>query len=331
MVIGLNSQAGAKSISDQIKQDGLNVEIDYSAAINKQLITENICQTAYSPTKFNNAGIPIKMLGFAHVYMGAGPGVSKMGHLGERFIYCIGNELEDIYYDGIKAQKENLETILFHHPNATREYILSNKVIGALYIRKIQNPTQMGIYGLDTINRNIYEQWLDISENEILNLLIANIKKIEKQRLQISHEKKLPSFNSFINNCTKHVTLDLKSIPTLQKIQIEDGTDDDTGFKKFNSLGNTLNTVRPKSVYKALSEANITKLLVIYPSVENMRKIYFTNLTTEDAIDLLEVPYYSINPKFSNNWNSEEIIQLENNLRNYKSPLATYLYKKIQE
>lgn len=337
-IIGFSTVAGAKSILDQIKEDDLKVAIDYSAIINKQLVMEDICQSSYTPTKYNSSGIPVKMLGYAHVYMGAGPNVSKFGHLGERFVYCIGNELQDMYYDGIKLTKEAIPLFESDYPDARKEYINSKKVLNSLYYRKIQNPTQINLYGTDTVrnNRNIYEQWLDINEKEMLDLLVRNINRVAKQALQVAKEEKLAAFRGLLNNCTYEVTEDLQSIPTLKSIKIETVAENNFSdavmpeSKNYVSLSEYLNSVIPKSVYKSLTEGRVTKLLVIYPSQENMRKIFFQKTSFIQSIKLLEVPLMSFNPKFAPNWSQDEINRLTTELADYHSPLAMFFMERIK-
>jgi hypothetical protein len=332
LMTGFSTLASAKSISNQIKEDGLKVAIDYSATINKQLITENICSSSYTATKFNSSGVPIKMLGYAHVYMGAGPGVSKFGHLGERFVYCKGSELHDMYYDGIKLTEASFPLFKADYPDATNEYITSTKALNALYYRKIQNPTQVNVYGSDTIrdNRNIYEQWLKISEKEMYDLLVKNINRVAGQTQLVSQEKQLPRFSDLKNNCTKEVTEDLKSIPTLKSITIESASRNETSEStNYLSLSDYLNTFVPKSVYQALTEAKVTEILVIYPSQDNMRKIFFKDSSFEKSIKLLEVPMINFNPKFAADWTDEELKQLESDLAGYQSPLAKFFKLKV--
>jgi hypothetical protein len=323
--IGFSANLSAKSLINQIKEDRVKVVIDYSAIINKQLIEQDICQNNYTPTKFNTAGEPVKMLGYANVYMGAGPGISKFGHLAERFVYCIGNQLNDIYFDGVKLSKDALPFFTNDYPNASEEYLNSKKVIDAIYYRKLQNPTQVSIYGNDTVltNRNIYEQWLSLTENEILTLLIKNIERIERQNLLVNEQKELPRFMGLLNNCTYQVTEDLISLPRIKNLLIpkkNNNSKDINDDKELLII--TLNSVIPKSVYFALTESNLTKLLVIYPSQENMRTIYFNKLSFEKSIKLLEVPTLSLNPKFAQNWNEFELNSLRTELTEYQSPLA---------
>jgi len=335
IILGFSTIASAKSIIDQINEDDLKVVIDYSAIINKQLITENICHTNYTPTKFNKDGIPVKMLGYANVYMGTGPGISRYGHLGERFVYCIGSELHDMYYDGIKLRKETLP--LFHndYPEASLDYASSNKVLNSLYYRKIQNPTQISVYGNDTVrsNRNIYEQWLKISEKEMLDLLVRNINRVAKQALQISNEENLAPFRGLLNNCTYEVTDDLRSIPTLQSIKIEISNPDESGpfvAKDYILLSDSVKSISPRWVYNALTEGHVTKLLVIYPSQDNVRKIFFNKVSFHQSLKILEVHDFNFNPKFAKDWNETELKKL-NSLIDYKSPLASFFEREVAD
>jgi hypothetical protein len=332
MILGFSTVASAKSISEQIKEDGLKVAIDYSATINKQLITENICNSDYTPTRYNSSGVPVKMLGYAHVYMGAGPGISKFGHLGERFVYCRGSELYDMYYDGLKLTEGSFPRFKADYPQASEEYIRSKKALNSIYYRKIPNPTQVNVYGLDTIrtNRNIYEQWLKITESEMYDLLVKNINRVAEQTKLVSEEKQLPKFRDFLNNCTDEVTEDLISVPSLKSVVIEKERTGEGSEFVDQLLTDTLNTFIPKSIYFALTEAKVTELLVLYPSQDNMRKIYFQNASFEKSIKLLEVPIIKFNPKFAPDWTEEELKQLESKLSDYQSPLAKFFTERVK-
>lgn len=338
-IIGFSTVTSAKSILSQIKDDKLKVAIDYSAIINKQLVTEDICNTSYMPTKLNSSGTPVKMLGYATVYMGAGPGISRYGHLGERFVYCIGNELHDMYYDGIKLTKEAIPLFESDYPDARKDYINSNKVQNSLYYRKIQNPTQTAVYGADTIanNRNVYEQWLDITENEMYDLLVKNINRVANQSSVVLKEGKLAAFKSLFNNCTYEVTEDLRSVSSLNYVKVEIVTESFTSDSQtytdveYRNLGGYLDSIAPKTIYNALSAGKVTKLLVIYPSQDNVRKIFFTQNSFENSIAALEVPPFKLNPKFAVDWSEEEIDLLKTNLADYKSPLVQYFMSRIHQ
>lgn len=332
MIFGFSTVIGAKSISDQIRDDKLEVVIDYSALIDKKLVSENICNSNYSPTRFNSSGVAIKMLGYAHVYMGAGPGISKFGHLGERFVYCKGSELFDMYYDGIKLTEGSISLFQADYPDASIDYIRSPKAFNSIYYRKIQDPTQVNVYGSDTIrnNRNIYEQWLKISEKEMYELLLRNINRVAAQAKLVSGEEQLPKFRDLSNNCTDQVTEDLKSVQSFRTTFIKDPSSYDTsGPANYVYMTENLNTVVPKSVYLALSEAKVTELLVIYPSQDNTRKILFNKHPFADAIKILEVPAAKINPKFAPDWTEEELKEMEARFDDYQSPLASHFADKI--
>lgn len=331
--IGFSTIISAKSFSNQIESFDQNIVVDFSAAINKQIQNENICNTDYKPTKFNKKGVAIKMLGFAYVYFGAGPGMSKFGHSGERIVYCKGNQLYDILYDGMKFDKNLISYFQKKHPKAPKAYINSEKVFDSLYYRKIQNPTKLSHYGLEiTItNRNIYEQWLSLTEKEIYDLLLVNINRMKAQKELIQQRKKLPRFSGLFNNCTYQVTEDLQVVPSLIDAQIDYKVKRLGGrvkMTKQKSLTKTLHSVHPKSVFFSLSKGNITDLLVIYPSQESMREIYFQKLTFEEIIDYLEVPEFNINPQGSEDWSIQEASQIRRDFKDYESPLSEY-FKSI--
>lgn len=336
-LIGFSTFSSAKSISNQIIEDDLKVVIDYSAIINKQLVSEDICNVDYIPTKKNSVGTPVKMLGFANVYMGAGPGISKFGHSGERFVYCIGNQLHDIYYDGIKLTKETFSLFTTDYQNVSLEYTASDKANNSLYYRKIQNPTQMAVYGTDTVqlNRNIYEQWLDLSEEEILSLLIKNIDRRALQDKRVANNEKLAAFSGLLNNCTYQVTDDLLSVPSIQTWKIaykyQDTNKKIITSQVYKSLSSTLHSVQPKTIFNSLTEAKLTKLLVIYPSQDKTREIFLKETSRDEAIKALEVPDFSFNPKYSLNWSEAELNQLQTELVNYQSPLASFFIKSIAQ
>lgn len=330
IIFGFSTFLSAKTILNQIKDDQLKVAIDYSAIIDAKYAFEDVCKANYQPTKVNHEGTPIKMLGYAAVYMGSGPGISRYGHAGERFVYCIGEELFDVYYDGVKLTKEVLSDFQIIYPEIDPVYLNSEKVIGAIYYRKILNPTQNLEYGLDTIraNRNIYEQWLKLTENEILSLLQNNIQRINDQDKKVEQKIKLPRFRGILNNCTDEVVSNLQSLERFAAIKI--GTNNQ--IEPFNeiSLKDKLNTFEPKEIYLGLSESSMVDYLVIYPSIDNVRKVLLNEVSQKELYKILEIPHFKLNPKFASNWTDFEIKQINNKLINYKSPLLNYFENRIK-
>lgn len=332
--LSLVTQARASSISRQIEKNDLRVVIDYSAIIDKKLNDEGICNINYTPTKLNSSGTPIKMLGFAHVYMGPGPGSSIHGHLGERFVYCIGEKIFDVYFDGVRLDEKSLELFQLDYPSADQSYVQSAKAMGGLYYRKVINPTKLSLYGMDTVqaNRNIYEQWLDISEDEIYDLLLKNIERKKEQAIKISNNGELDRFSGLGNNCTFQVTEDLQSIESFKSVKVPFKVKryKSAGYTtRYRTLDNAVKSVQPKYIYQALAQAKITKLLVIYPSQDNMRKVFFNNLSFEDSIKALEVPVFKFKPKYSDDWSRDEKDQLVDQLEDYLSPLARFFKETI--
>jgi len=329
------THAGAKTILEQSIEDNVEIKISYAALINSQLRNSDLCKQEYTPTRMNKSGTkPVKMLAYAYVLMGPSSGSGRYGHSGERFIYCIGETLYDVYYDGIKLTEMSTELFKDDYAGTTDKY-LNKKLMGSLYLREIHFPTRNTLYGFDTIfnNRNIYEQWLDITEDEIYSLLEKNISRRNIQSEKVKNQKKLPTFRGLLNNCTYTISMNLQTLPTLQNIKlsykVQKPRKGPGKMIKYKSLTKYLNTVQPKAIFNALGRANITKLLVIYPSQLNTREILNNDLSINEQISLLEVPSYFSKLKRSNQWLDIELEQIQKDFKDYKSPLIEELEQII--
>ncbi|MCP4915274.1 MAG: hypothetical protein GY909_19290 [Oligoflexia bacterium] len=194
-----------------------NMEFDATSFGDQNLEKYGICKRDYKPTKILKSGKKMKMLGMALVYMAPGYTTSVMGHMAERYVYCLDDRLVDVLFEFTQLTEGEVDhmkdTYKKYLDGASDEYIKS--LVGQIYMKYQRNPanSRLGGYGFYSFytNRDILEVWPKVTESEIYNGLQDSLGMWKTQREQFKKREIFPDYDLFKNNCTHPVREKLNS------------------------------------------------------------------------------------------------------------------------
>lgn len=187
------------------------MEFDSTSMTDEDLTKYDICKADYKPTKVLSSGKRLKMLGMAIVYMAPGYTTSVMGHMAERYIYCLNDKLVDVLFEFTQMTKGELQDVRNVYSdylsNVSEDYIKS--LDGRIYMKFKTNPVtnRMGAYGFYQLytNRDIIEVWPKVTNDEIYKGLQDNLKLWKDQKENFKNGVQFPDYDLFKNNCTHPV------------------------------------------------------------------------------------------------------------------------------
>jgi hypothetical protein len=194
-----------------------NIEFDISSYSDTTLQKYNICQSDYTPTKTLTNGKNLKMLGMAIVYMAPGYTTSVAGHLAERYIYCLNNELKDIMFEYSQMTKAELGDLSSVYPKessgVSQDYLKS--LVGSIYMKVKHNPAnnEGDGYGFNQFhtNRDIVEVWPKFTQEEMFDGLQVSLDEFKKQKEMYKNREIFEKYSLLHNNCTHPVKEKMKS------------------------------------------------------------------------------------------------------------------------
>ncbi len=234
------------------------MEFDLTSFTDSTLLKYNICQNPYRPTKITSSGKRMKMLGMAVVYMSPGYTASALGHIAERYIYCLENQLVDVLFEYTQMTKDELENLKFNHKDliegASNSYLLG--LVGDSYIKLKMNPANSSFegYGFHQVhyNRDVIEVWMQLAEMDKYKSLQDSLLSYRDQQKRLKKGVSLRDYELINFNCTNKIRKHLNM------------------FGKKYKVGK-LKSLTPGKILKFLLKKKNDKL-VIYPSQRLFRK-----------------------------------------------------------
>ena len=235
------------------------MQFDPTAQTDQDLRKYNICKRDYKPTKVLRSGKKIKVLGMAIVYMAPGYTTSVMGHMAERYIYCLDNKLMDVLFEFTQMTEGEIPSLRSayreHYDKANPDYV--NGLKKKLYMKYKTNPNtnQIGAYGFYNLysNRDIIEVWPVVTDKEIYSGLQTNLKEWKKQKERFLKGEEWPEYDLFNNNCTH---------PVREKLNNFVGDYDINNWEGLTPI-NIFGFLRKKKAEK----------IIIYPSQRLLRQL----------------------------------------------------------
>lgn len=257
---------------------GVPFEIDVTSLHNDGFGKFSLCSQDYEATTINRNGTKIKMLGYAFVYYAPGFSTSQFGHVGERFLFCQGDELKSILFeygpykdekDFLFVSKEVYPSFFSDLPENYRKSIeqknfirraidptLQNIVTDTHFKGKTDGQIQTRNYGFYQArnNRDMIEIWLKGTEQNRLEAFRAANNSYRKQTENLKNQIDLVSYELFTNNCT-HELMDRLSNYT------------ESQYKVNPRIG-----FNPIWLFEIMKHKNAEKM-ILYPSQRTMRKL----------------------------------------------------------
>lgn len=235
------------------------MEFDTTSFTGSTLLKYNICQNSYKPTKITGSGKRMKMLGMAVVYMSPGYTASALGHIAERYIYCLDNQLVDVLFEYTQMTEDELDNLKFNHKDliegASNSYLLS--LVGDSYIKLKMNPANNSFegYGFHQVhyNRDVVEVWMQLDEMNKYKSLQDSLLSYREQQRRLKKNISLRDYELINFNCTNQIRKHLNMFGGKYKVS------------KLKSL-------TPGKILKFLLGKQNDKL-VIYPSQRLFRKL----------------------------------------------------------
>ncbi|MBT6324584.1 MAG: hypothetical protein HOJ35_01330 [Bdellovibrionales bacterium] len=235
------------------------MEFDTTSFTDSTLLKYNICQNSYRPTKITSSGKRMKMLGMAVVYMSPGYAASALGHIAERYIYCLDNQLVDVLFEYTQMTEDELDNLKFNHKDlikgASSSYLLG--LVGDSYIKLKMNPANSSFegYGFHQVhyNRDVIEVWMELDEMNKYKSLQDSLLSYREQQRRLKNNISLRDYELIKFNCTNQIRKHLNMFGGKYKV---------SKLKSFT----------PGKILKFLLGKKNDKL-VIYPSQRLFRKL----------------------------------------------------------
>lgn len=235
------------------------VEFDATSFSDTKLQRYQICKTDYKPTKVLKNGKRIKMLGMAIVYMAPGYTTSVAGHVAERYVYCLDNELKDLMFEYTQMTEEETNDVRYVYDEqsegVSQDYIKS--LVGSIYIKVKHDVANNELNGYGFVqfhtNRDVIEVWPKYSQDEMFDGLQTSLKEFKKQKQRYIDREAFPAYSVLNNNCTH---------PIRERLRKYAG-----GELEIDNLRGMV----PIWIFGFLKNQNVDKL-VLYPSQRLLRK-----------------------------------------------------------
>jgi hypothetical protein len=235
------------------------LEWDFTSFKETDLRVYEICQAPYQPDGQTSAGVNLKVLGIAVVYMAPGYKTSPAGHVGIRFVYCFGQNLNDRLVEITRFGKNEDYGFLQTYPEQSGHDL--RRLDGKLFYKMSNNPAAYNAsrgdalgygYYQNITNRNVYESWLNLDGPTSLNIMRAIFDKYQEQGKRLAAMLELEKYDQFSNNC----------VTVLNKILQDYLTG--PGVKKIKGI------FTPSKFYKRINKYYGQKM-VLYPSQRSLR------------------------------------------------------------
>ena len=235
------------------------VEFDATSFTDTKLQRYNICKTNYKPTKVLKSGKRIKMLGMGIVYMAPGFTTSVAGHVAERYIYCLDNNLKDIMFEYTQLTDYELDDVKYVYEKqvegASEKYL--NGLVNSIYIKVKHDVSNNELNGYGFVqfhtNRDVLEVWPKFSQIDMYDGLQTSLKEFKKQKENLINRIDFEEYSLLKNNCTH---------PVRERMT------------KYSGGELEIDPVRgltPIWIFNFLKEKNVHKIIV-YPSQRLLRK-----------------------------------------------------------
>jgi hypothetical protein len=249
-----------ESYSHQVKNvfHKVKMEFDPSSLTDNNLQRYDLCSSNYRPTKVMSNGKRIKVLGMAIVYMAPGYSTSVMGHVAERYVYCLDNKLVDFMFEYTQLTQGEVA-----HVEDTYKKVLTNddpsylnSLVGSIYMKAVANPASMKLEGYGSAqfytNRDIIEIWPVMSEQDIYEGLQTSLAKFKEQGEIIARGERPEAYSLLHNNCTHPVR------ERLNRLAGEYEINNIQGFTPINIFG--------------FLKKKTAERVIIYPSQRTLRR-----------------------------------------------------------
>ena len=176
--------------------DSSKIVVDPSSLSKEGLQKFNVCSQPYQSDLYTAQNLPVKILGFAIVFMAPAFSSSQFGHVAERYIYCVENRMVDTLYEFGQFRPTNLNDFKNRY-RSDLDFLSedSNKLtptdetfmISLLkknYIQPRSNPASYQVYGKMQLknNRDIIEVWLNINPLLIYDNYLITLHLYKKQK-----------------------------------------------------------------------------------------------------------------------------------------------------
>ncbi|OFZ45921.1 MAG: hypothetical protein A2381_19510 [Bdellovibrionales bacterium RIFOXYB1_FULL_37_110] len=250
------------------------IVVDPSSLTKDGLLKFNVCSQSYQPDLYTSTNLPVKILGFAIVYMTPAFNSSQFGHVAERYIYCVENRMVDTLYEFSQFRPINLNDFKIRYredlnflPQDSNQLSPSDEtfLISLLkknYIQTQSNPASYQGYGKMQLenNRDIIEVWLDIDPLLIYKNYLISLRLYKKQKELIKTRNLVdwPDYDLFNNNCTH---------PVREKLNYIGGELSIDNFDGF----------LPSFIYNFLKKKKVDKI-IFYPAQKTLRQYQMLNI-----------------------------------------------------
>ncbi|OFZ22048.1 MAG: hypothetical protein A2202_00800 [Bdellovibrionales bacterium RIFOXYA1_FULL_36_14] len=284
--------------------DASKIVVDPSSLSKEGLQKFNVCAQSYQPDLYTTQNLPVKILGFAIVYMAPAFSSSQFGHVAERYIYCVENRMVDTLYefgqfrptnlnDFKDRYRENLDFLSEGSNKLTESdeaFMIS--LLKKNYIQPRSNPASYQVYGKMQLenNRDIIEVWLNVDPLLIYENYLMSLRLYKKQKELVKNRNSVdwPNYDLFHSNCTH---------PVREKLNHIGGEFSISNFDGF----------LPSFIYNFLKKKKVAKI-IFYPAQKTLRRyqmldigksINFENITfLSSTIDQGQNKFMLIQPDF---------------------------------
>lgn len=167
-------------------------------------------------------GAPWRVLGAAVLIYSKKSGISSWGHTSWRFLACREHELVDLefeYYAFSRESQEGMPELFPDRSFATdAAYLRSQR--GRLFLFRNEGSSDFGYLGEALAeNREIYELWLDLPDEELVELFSAVNRRYAEQLARMDRREPLPQpYQALGRNCTTGLQLHLGGVRGIGRV-----------------------------------------------------------------------------------------------------------------
>lgn len=234
----------------------------------------NVCNRPHEPDLYTPIGNkPIKFLGYAITYMSPSFYPSQFGHVGERYIYCVGRRMVDVTFEHVQLNPNNEQEFkkkYYQYLDTSQDLSpFINAIMGKKYVRFVQNAASIKEYGSQQFakNRDIIEVWLDVDPKTAYKSYMKSYKiyKQQKEYIKNMDVDGWPDYKVFSDNCTHPIREKLNDLGGEYAISDFDG-------------------MLPSFIYNFLKTKKVDRI-ILYPSQRTMRLLKMLNTGTSTAFE----------------------------------------------
>jgi hypothetical protein len=189
--------------------------VDFSTLSASENLAFDYCNNSSTPDAVTKSGQKIKMLGAALVYASASNGSSILGHVGERFAFCLDYQYYNVLYDYSPFEESDWNDnfdILYNVKRATFSAAEKKSILNSNFV---QAHFDVGaVYGEEqlTADRTIFEAWFKINGQTMYQMMMANVSRYAEQLVKIQTQQPLPAYKIPSDDCVTPVVQDFELI-----------------------------------------------------------------------------------------------------------------------